>query len=265
MSNAGVAVVTGAARGIGFALAEKLADAGHQVLLTDIDGDAAQVAADKIGRGAWAMAHDVRDLSSHGEVAAEATSRGPLRVWINNAGVLFTAHAWEHPTDHLDAIVDVNIKGVFAGSRAAVQAMGEGGGTVLNIASISALGPVPGLAMYAATKAAVLSFTTSLQGDLDHAGLSIKVKALCPDVVGTDMVTTVERDRNAAILFAGPKPLDERDVADAAMRLIDSRQIFRVVPRWRGLLVRTIDLSPVVGIKVLDAMRRVGERVQARA
>lgn len=234
------------------------------MLLTDVDVDAAQIAADKIGRGAWAMAHDVRDLAAHRKVATEAVSRGRLSVWVNNAGVLFTAAGWEHPDEHLDAIVDINVKGVFAGSRAAVEAMGERGGRILNIASISALTPVPGLGLYAATKAAVLSFTTSLQGDLDHAGLPIRVKALCPDVVATDMVSRVEKDPHAAILFAGPKPLDERDVAAAGLALLDSRQVFRVLPRWRGVMVRTVDLFPSVGLKAIGAMRRTGERVQAR-
>lgn len=79
-------------------------------------------------------------------------------------------------------------------------------GVVLNVASLSALTPVPGLALYAATKAAVLSYTTSVQGDLRHAGLPVRVRALCPDVVGTRMVTARAADPGAALLFAGPKP-----------------------------------------------------------
>lgn len=264
MSN-GVAVVTGAGKGIGFALAEQLADKGYQVLVTDIDGDAAQVAAEKIGRGAWAVGQDVRDVAGHAAVAAEAASRGPVRVWVNNAGVLFAGPAWEHPDQQLSSIIDVNVKGVFAGCAAAVDAMGAGGGRILNIASISALTPVPGLALYAATKAAVLSYTTSLQGDLDHAGLPIRVRALCPDVVGTDMVHDVEKDPGAALLFSGPKPLGEKEVAAAGLALLDSRQIFRVIPRWRGVMVRVGDITPSVGLKVLAMMRRTGDKVQAKA
>ncbi|GAA4810090.1 SDR family NAD(P)-dependent oxidoreductase [Nocardioides caeni] len=264
MTAPAVAVVTGAARGIGRALAEQLADRGHEVLLTDIDGAAAQAAADAIGRGAWAMAHDVRDAAGHRAVAEAATARGPLRVWVNNAGVLFAGEAWEHPDEQVDAIVDINVKGVLGGCRAAVGAMGESGGRILNVASISALTPVPGLALYAATKAAVLSFTTSLQGDLDHAGLPIRVRALCPDVVATAMVHDVEKDPGAALLFAGPKPLDERDVAAAGLALLDSRQLFRVVPRWRGAMVRAGDVLPAVGLKAVAAMRGMGDRAQAK-
>ncbi|MFI9536398.1 SDR family NAD(P)-dependent oxidoreductase [Nocardia fusca] len=104
---------------------------------------------------------------------------------------------------------------------------------MLNVASLSALTPVPGLALYAATKAAVLSYATSAQGDLRHAGLPVRVRALCPDVVGTRMVTARAADPGAALLFGGPKPMDEDAVARARMALMDSRQIFRVMPRCR--------------------------------
>lgn len=259
------AVVTGAGRGIGLALARRLADAGHRVVLKDVDADAAERAAAEIGRGAIGLQQDVRDIASHRRVAEEAARLGRLTVWVNNAGVLFAGDAWRHPDEELSTILDVNVRGTMAGSAAAVAHMGRDGGTVLNIASISALTPVPGLAMYAATKAAVLSFTTSLQGDLDHAGLPIRARALCPDVVGTQMVTSRAKDPGAAMLFSGPKPLDEDAVAGAAMDLMSSRQIFRVVPRWRGAMVRSADLAPSVGVKLLEVMRKLGDRRQARS
>lgn len=123
---------------------------------------------------------------------------------VNNAGILLAGDSWTHTDEELASILDVNVRGVMAGSHAAINGMGASGGAILNIASLSALAPVPGLALYAATKAAVLSFTTSLQGDLDHAGLPIRVRALCPDVVGTQMVSSRATDPAAALLFSGP-------------------------------------------------------------
>ncbi|MGW2665160.1 SDR family oxidoreductase [Nocardia tengchongensis] len=258
------AVVTGAGRGIGFAIARHLADAGHRLVLTDVDGAAAQRSAEAIGRGAVGFQQDVRDIASHRKIAGEAAALGRLAVWVNNAGVLFAGDAWTHPDEEIATILEVNVRGVMAGSAAAIAEMRNAGGVVLNISSISALTPVPGLALYAATKAAVLSYTTSLRGDLDHAGLPIRAHALCPDVVGTEMVTSRAKDPGAAMLFSGPKPLSEEAVARAAMTLIGSRQIFRVVPRWRGALVRGIDIAPAAGMGMLAMMRKLGDRRQAR-
>ncbi|AUN40797.1 SDR family NAD(P)-dependent oxidoreductase [Tsukamurella tyrosinosolvens] len=254
-----IAVVTGAGRGIGLRFAHRLADQGHRVILTDVDGEAARAAAAEVGRDAVGIAQDVRDLASHRDVAERARDLGRLAVWVNNAGILIAGDCWDHEDDQMTSILDVNLRGPIGGSAAAVNAMGARGGAILNVASISALTPVPGLALYAATKAAVLSFTTSLQGDLEHAGLPIRARALCPDVVSTAMVTDRSKDPGAALLFSGPKPLDADRVAAAGLDLLDSRQVFRVVPRWRGALVRSVDLAPSVGLKTLGAMRRIGD------
>jgi short-subunit dehydrogenase len=193
-------------------------------------------------------------------VAALAVERGPLAVSVNNAGVLYAGNSWEQRTELIAQMLDVNLRGVMAGCAAAVNAMGADGGAILNVASISALTPVPGLAVYAATKAAVLSYTTSLQGDLNHARLRIRARALCPDVVDTQMVTSQADDPGAALLFSGPKPLSPDGVAKAAMDLMDSHQIFRVVPRWRGVIARSSGLAPAPGLHILALMRALGER-----
>lgn len=264
MSESTIAVVTGGGRGIGLEIGRQLAAAGHRVLVTDIDADAAKRAAADIGAGAWGARQDVGDAADHRDVAAQASAEGRLAVWVNNAGILIAGDSWTHTDQELASILDINIRGVMAGSHAAITTMGAAGGAILNIASLSALGPVPGLALYAATKAAVLSFTTSLQGDLDHARLPIRVRALCPDVVGTQMVSSRATDPGAALLFSGPKPLLPEDVARAGLELLESRQIFRVVPRWRGLMVRAVDVTPAVGMKTMALMRSVGERRQRK-
>lgn len=256
-----VAVVTGGGRGIGFAIAKRLAAQGHRGLITDVDASLAREAAQTIGAGCESMVQDVRDADSHEVVAARANEIGRLAIWVNNAGILIAGDGWTNSATDIAASFEVNVLGVIAGSNAAVRAM-PGGGSILNIASNAALGPVPGLAVYAATKAAVLSYTTSLQGDLDHAGLPIRVHALCPDVVATDMVTSRSTDAGAAILFAGSRQLAADDVARAAIKLLAGTALVRSFPRSTGVLTRATDLAPKLGLRMSVLARRAGERRQ---
>jgi NAD(P)-dependent dehydrogenase (short-subunit alcohol dehydrogenase family) len=124
-----VAVVTGAARGLGRSIAAALAGRGYEVLLTDVAAEVADAAARAIGKGAWAMAQDVRDPASHRAVAAAAAARGPVAVWVNNAGVLSVGAAWESTEAEVRRMVEVNVLGVIWGSQAAVAAMPQGRGT----------------------------------------------------------------------------------------------------------------------------------------
>ena len=84
------------------------------------------------------------------------------------------------------------------------------GGDIVNMASMSSFGPVPGLAVYGATKHAVLGFTESLQGDLDDSGIPIRTHAICPDAVDTGMVRERQADEESAIIFSAPALPDSR-------------------------------------------------------
>src|SRR5262249_42631306 len=109
------AVITGGGRGLGRLTAERVADRGFRVLVTDVDAASAEDTARRIGRGAWAMKQDVRDPESHRQVAAAAAENGPLKLWVNNAGVLRAALAWAHPDDEVRLQIDVNVFGVMWG------------------------------------------------------------------------------------------------------------------------------------------------------
>jgi NAD(P)-dependent dehydrogenase (short-subunit alcohol dehydrogenase family) len=200
----GVAVVTGAGRGFGRAISARLAARGYTVLATDVDADAAAATAEAVG--GFSMRVDVRDPEAHREAARAARERGPLEVWVNNAGVMRTVKCWEQPDEEVRLECEVNLMGVIWGSRAAVDAMRADGvrdAHIVNIASMSALLPVPGLAVYAATKHAVLGFTTSLQGDLYDAGIPITAHAVCPDGADTQLVRQHDDEPEAAIIWSG--------------------------------------------------------------
>jgi NAD(P)-dependent dehydrogenase (short-subunit alcohol dehydrogenase family) len=258
------AIVTGAGRGIGRELARQLAGRGYAVLVTDVVADAAEATAADLGAPAWGMALDVRDPEAHRAAAWAASERGPLRVWVNNAGVARSNKAWQHPDEEVRLMVEVNLLGMLRGCRAAADAMGAAGGHVISIASMSSFGPAPGLAVYAATKAAVLSFTTSLQGDLDAAGIPVRLHAVCPDGVDTGMVRE-EADRpDLALVFSGPPLLDAAEVAERTVALLDGKRMVLSIPRRRGMLARSAAPFPRAALLALRFLRREGERKRRR-
>lgn len=259
-----IAVVTGAGKGLGREIAIGLAAKRFTVLATDIDEVSARATADAIGGGAWSMHHDVRDPTSHHEVASAAAERGSPALWVNNAGVLHTGHAWEHSDELVRQMTEVNVLGMIWGARAAIAAMRENGGHLINIASLSSITPVPGLAVYGATKQAVLGFTISLAGDLERAKLPIKVSAVCPDGIDTDMVSSQRGNERAGIVFASQQLLTVDEVAGAVLGLVDKPRLAISVPRSRAALAHAMRPFPEVSLKLLRPFLWFGERQRRR-
>jgi len=254
--------VTGAARGIGRGIAERLVRQGYAVLVTDVDADAARRTAQEIG-AAQGRGHDVRDEAAHALVAEAAAALGPLTVWVNNAGVGFDGTLAELSSAQVDALVDVNLKGVLWGMRAALAAFGPTGGDVVNVASASGLGQVPGLSVYAATKAAVVSITMSVWVE---APRGVRVHALCPDGVDTDLVAAMKPEGAAkATVHSGGRLLSVAEVADQAVALIGTRRVVRTLPVWRGVLIRLGPLLPSRSAAAFKAFELIGRRVMARS
>ena len=263
-----VAVVTGAGRGFGLEIARSLGARGYAVLVTDVDAAAAEAAAAEVGEGAWAMELDVRDPDAHRLAAAAAIERGPLEVWVNNAGVLRVDKPWNHSDHDVRLMVEANLLGVMWGSRAFVEAIAAGpserAAHLINIASLSAFGPVPGLAVYAATKHGVLGFTTSLQGDLDAAGVAVRTHVVCPDTADTGMVREQAGQQEAAVQFSGPKVLSAAEVAERTVALLGGERMVLSIPPARGLLVRSLAPWPRFGLRIASLFGRLGERRRRR-
>ena len=258
-----VAHVTGAGRGFGREIARRLAARGLAVLCTDIDAKSAEDTAQEIGSGAWSMQVDVRDPDSHRAAAAAAAERGRLDVWVNNAGVMRTVKSWEHPDEDVRLMVDVNFCGVMWGSRTAVEAMRAAPGGdkhLINIGSLSSLAPVPGLAVYGATKHGVLGFSESLQGDLSMADIPITVHCVCPDGADTELVRGEEDNDESAIIWSAPRMLSAEEVADRTVAMLDSKRLVEVIPRYRGWQARMMNLTPRVSLRGAAVMHKLGER-----
>ncbi len=256
-----VSVVTGAGRGLGKLIAQRLAR-HHTVLCTDIDGAAADRTAREVG--GWSLQQDVRDPASHAFVAEAAKARGPVAVWVNNAGVIGVGALWEHDEATVRRIIDVNFYGVVWGSRAAIGAMRDAGGVLINVSSISALVPTPGLAIYGATKHAVLGLGASLQGDLDREGVPIRVATICPDAMETDMVKEVSHHEDSSILHSAGTMLRAEDVADEIARLAERPRLVTVMPKARAALVHAFRAFPGLELKVMAQLSKLGRRARAK-
>lgn len=249
--------MTGAGRGLGRCIAERLAKRGHHVIVTDIDAAAAAATARAIG--GTSLAQDVRDPDSHRAVARAAQS--PITVWVNNAGVLSVGDAWAMTDADVRRMVEINLLGVIWGCHAALAAMTEG--TILNIGSLSSLTPAPGLAVYAGTKHAVLGYSLSLAGELERAHRPIRVATLCPDAIAGDMTNAVAHEAAAGILFSGRQLTLDR-VADEALALIDGKQLVRALPAMRAAVIHLLRPFPRVGLPLMEQLAKLGRRKTQR-
>ncbi|MBA4179910.1 MAG: hypothetical protein C0506_04905 [Anaerolinea sp.] len=199
-----VAVVTGAASGIGFALAERAATEGMKVVLCDIEAGPLEAAAQSLRhRGFTVSAHRV-DVSKEAEVEAAAAGIfadfGAVHLLCNNAGVLNRERpSWDHPVADWQWVFSVNVMGVVHGVRAFVPRMLASGeeGHIVNTASMAGLltGGM-GTAVYDASKHAVLSLSESLYKDLIVRQTKVSASVLCPGAV-TTRIFAAERNRPA--------------------------------------------------------------------
>jgi len=253
--------VTGGARGIGRGIAERMVARGHAVVVTDVDGPAAERTAGEIGAVA-AMGLDVRDPTAHATAAAEAARHGVLAAWFNNAGVGDDGRLSELDEEAVRRLVEVNLLGTLWGMRAALASFGAAGGDIVNTASLAGLGPVPGYAVYAATKAAIVSVSMSCDVETPRG---VRVHALCPDGVKTAMLDQqTPGGLGNLLVHSGGRILSVDEVADAAVGLVGSRRVVRSLPSWRGAVVRASAIAPTVAARGMGLFVARGRRTRQR-
>jgi NAD(P)-dependent dehydrogenase (short-subunit alcohol dehydrogenase family) len=188
------ALVTGAARGIGLAIASRFIAEGARVALIDIDHGVEGVAT-RLGDQALGLTADVTVGAEVERVVASARRRwGRLDVVVNNAGITGGSKlTWEVSDEEWQRVLAVDLTSVFLVSRAAVRIMlGQGSGRIVNIASIAGKEGNPTLVPYSTAKAGVIGFTKALAKEVATRG--ILVNAVAPAVIGTDMVQQMSRE-----------------------------------------------------------------------
>lgn len=189
-SGPSVAVVTGAAQGIGLAIAKRLHREGTVVILADLNLEEAQSAARSLGQRAVAVAVDVSDYDSVDNLVTHVLKRwGHIDVLVNNAGIAGqAAPVSEYPIAEWRRVMATNIDGVFHCTRAVVPHMlGRKNARIVNIASISGKEGNPNMAAYSASKAAVIAFTKAVAKELAQTG--ILVNCVTPAVIETGLLT----------------------------------------------------------------------------
>ena len=190
------AIITGAATGIGEAIAHRLSRAGATVVIADVNIDGARDVARRLGRGAFALHTDVTRLDSIERTVAEVLQRtGQIDVLVNNAGIAGkAAPLWEQSAEDWQAALDINLSGIFYFCRAVVPHMRQRQyGRIVNIASIAGKEGNPRMVPYSATKAGVIGLTKSLGKEVATEGIC--VNAVSPAVVQTRILDQLTREQ----------------------------------------------------------------------
>ena len=178
------ALVTGGSSGIGLAIARMLREEGFAVTLASRTAEKVEAAAAELG--AHAIAADVAKPEDCSRVVEEHVEReGGLDVLVNSAGIGIAGRVEDAQLKHVDRQLAINLRGLLLVTQAAIPHLRKTKGWIVNLASIAGTQPVPILPVYAATKAAVISLTHSLNADLDDDG--VRSIAICPGFVDTPM------------------------------------------------------------------------------
>lgn len=185
-----VALVTGGGSGLGAEDCRVLAAEGAQVLVCDIDGEAARKVANEIGEAAHPLAHDVTSEDGWKAAIGEAEERfGGLNILINNAGIVVVADPEETSLDQWRKVQSVMSEGVFLGCKAAIPLMARsGGGSIINMSSTASHLGYPLFFAYSAAKGAVRSLTKSVAVHCQQKGYGIRCNSVHPASIETPMV-----------------------------------------------------------------------------
>jgi 3-oxoacyl-[acyl-carrier protein] reductase len=221
-----VAVITGAGQGIGLAIAEKLASRGADVVIADVNLEKAEEAASSIasttGRKSLALKANIASMHDAEEmVAASVIEMGGVHILVNNAGITRDALLMRMKEEDWDAVLDVNLKGAFNCTKAAVKYMSKQRyGRVVNIASIVGQMGNAGQANYAASKAGVIGFTKTVAREL--AKRNVTCNAIAPGFIETAMTQALSEQVRKEL--AGQIPMGQLgtpdDIAESVLFLV---------------------------------------------
>jgi short-subunit dehydrogenase len=239
-------VVTGGARGIGRATADRFARAGARVAIGDLDGDLAHTVADELAQAQGCVAvGGALDVADPESWTAFLAALGPVDVLVNNAGVMPLGPILDEPVAVQRAMVDVNVHGVINGTKAVGPAMVERGrGHIVNVASAVGRAGAAGGATYSASKFAVVGFSEATRLEFRPHGVDVTV--VLPTIVQTELSAGVPSAR-------GVKRVTPEQVAAVIVDAVRKPRPELWVPTWTRGLTRTTGMLP---LRVREAIAR---------
>lgn len=263
-----VFLLSGCASGIGAHLCDEILAAGGRLIATDVNIEALEARAQERSweeERAVCASLDVRDPAAWRQVLEEGKARFErVDVVMNIAGYLKPGWCLELGDDDVDRHIDINTKGLIHGTRAAAALMkAQGGGHIINIASLAALTPVPGLSLYSASKFAVRSFSLSVAEELKTHGIAVTV--VCPDAVQTPMLDLQKSDERAALTFSGSRVLTVEDIGRCVLGPVLKRRPLEVqLPRARAALALVGSVFPKLMARIGPHLSRKGRKLQQK-
>ena len=228
MADGPVALVTGAAQGIGYACAEALAEDGARVVLVDIKAEEVKAAAEKLGNGAVGVACDMGDVAAvHVLFDAVEAAHGPVEILVNNAGIAMPGDFLTYEVETFERVLNVNLRGVFVAIQRAAKTMVDRKieGAVVNMSSINAAVAIPAIPAYCASKGGVAQLTKAAA--LALAPHNIRVNAVGPGSIDTEMMAGVNANPEAMKMVMSRTPLKRvgtpREIADVVAFLASKK------------------------------------------
>lgn len=256
--------LTGCASGIGRHLADRLIDQGASICAADIDAGALEEYAQ---RKDWPRDRvmlatlDVRDPDAWERRFSEAVELlGRIQVCMNIAGILKSSWMHETSLNDTNGQIDINTKGVIFGTQVASRHMiSMGGGHIVNIASMAGIAPIPGLAVYTASKFAVRGFSLAAAAELRR--YNVAVTTVCPDSVNTPLLDLPAENEAAAIIFSGDRLLTVEEVGDAILNQVLVKRPVEIALPWnRTWLAKLGSLFPQFTFPLVPRLQKKGHR-----
>lgn len=260
-------IVTGASGGIGIEIVRRLLEEGAIVIATDINTKSLEELKKEFSHYQDKLITEILDVRKpelwDKIISLAKKQTAPFYCLINSAGVILPGYIINTTHKEIDFHIDVNTKGVMIGSQAAAKYFVEKrNGHIINIASLAGISPIPGIALYSASKFAVRGFTLALAMELEQ--YNVNVTCICPDAVATPMFDLQKDYEEAALTFSGSKPLSAGEIADIVIDTIGNKKMEITVTGFRGFQAKLASMFPALASKVVSILRSKGIRNQEK-